>query len=40
MDDTLISSGSRDAICFSKSRVGEVKTGKNDRRVETGQGEG
>lgn len=40
MDDTLIISGSRDAICFAKSRVGEVKTGKNDRRVEMKQGEG
>ncbi|CAG11273.1 unnamed protein product [Tetraodon nigroviridis] len=40
MDDTLINSGSRDTICFAKSRVGEVKTGKNDRRVEMKQGEG
>lgn len=40
MDDTLIISGSRDAICFSKSRVGEVKTGKKDRRVGMRQGEG
>lgn len=40
MDDTLIIGGSRDAICFTKSRVGEVKTGKNDRRVEIRQGEG
>lgn len=40
MDEAVIISGSRDAICFSKSRVGEVKTGKTNRGVETKQGEG